>query len=126
MMDETTFEVQLAGFLKAAQTKVNEQYGDIAPSLVASGWRRVIEIDRGPKYIRVLKADYNDPKSPNNCTGRSAYCFIDRTNGNVLKAAGWKAPTLKNPRSNIFSVDFGASGVTGYGAVYVPLGKKKK
>jgi hypothetical protein len=48
---------------------------------------------------------------------RGAYCFIDKTTGDVLKAASWKAPA-KGVRSNIFAADFGASGVTKYGAVY--------
>jgi hypothetical protein len=32
---------------------------------------------------------------------RSVYCFIDLTNGNILKAAGWKAPAPNGVRGNI-------------------------
>lgn len=46
------------------------------------------------------------------------YCFIDAVNGDVLKAASWKAPA-KHPRSNIFDNDNGLSGVDNHGAVYL-------
>lgn len=35
-------------------------------------------------------------------TSRSVYCFIDLSNGDILKAAGWKAPA-KGARGNIFN-----------------------
>jgi hypothetical protein len=65
--------------------------------------------------VRVVQVSYvNDQVS-----GRSIYCFIDIKTGNVLKAKSWRAPDKKNPRSNILAEDFGASGVTGYGTVYL-------
>ena len=33
--------------------------------------------------------------------GGSVHCFVDNTNGNVLKAASWNAPA-KHARGNIF------------------------
>jgi hypothetical protein len=32
------------------------------------------------------------------------YCFVDLTNGDILKAATWKAPA-KHARGNILAVD---------------------
>jgi hypothetical protein len=74
-----------------------------------------IETEAGPRYIRVIRTIRS--RASHEITSRSAYCFIDKSNGDVLKAAGWKAPA-KGARSNIFAADHGLSGVTEYGAVY--------
>jgi hypothetical protein len=104
------FEKALAGFLAAAQAKVDARFAGYAP--LQSG---KVEIERGPKYIRIVEQTFVNEHS----SGRSAFCFIDRENGNVLKPAGWKGPEKRNPRSTIFADDFGASGVTGYGTTYL-------
>lgn len=65
----------------------------------------------GTKYARIIE---NRPGG-----GRSVHSFINLANGDVLKPAGWAGPELKNPRSNIFADDVGASGITKYGTVYL-------
>lgn len=75
-----------------------------------------VSIERGQKYARIVVADQYGDEPP---TRRSVHTFVDLTNGNVLKAAGWKKPETKNPRSNINDADFGLSGVTWLGAVYL-------
>ena len=47
----------------------------------------------------------------------SVVAFIDKTNGDVLKAASWKAPA-KGARGNIFAPDNSLSRVTPYGMEY--------
>ena len=51
-------------------------------------------------------------------SGGSAYCFVDRTNGDVLKAASWKAPA-KHARGNIFDDSNGLKFMSAYGAAYL-------
>jgi hypothetical protein len=113
-MSDKDFQTQLSGFLAAAQSKVDDY-------MKRNGFRGnpVIETEEGPKFIRVIRAEYNDPKNPTQALTRSAYCFIEKATGQVFKPAGWKAPERKNPRSNIFADDFGASGVDHHGAVYI-------
>lgn len=94
----------MEGFLKAAQDKVNERYASYAPRQSAA-----LSAEDGPKYTRIVITG--------NHGGRSAFCFIEKSTGNVLKASGWKTPEKRSPRSNIHNSDFGASGITGYGAV---------
>lgn len=65
--------------------------------------------EKGRKFIRIVSKD---------AAQRSAYCFIDMTNGNVLKAAGWKGPA-KHARGNIFNDDSGVGAVGPYGANYM-------
>lgn len=50
--------------------------------------------------------------------GNVVYCFIDLSNGNLLKAATYNAPA-KHTRSNIYAADHGLSGVNEYGANYI-------
>ena len=45
----------------------------------------VLEIMWGQRYARIVKTDKNK-------VSRSAFGFVDRTNGDILKAASWKAP----------------------------------
>ena len=48
---------------------------------------------------------------------RSAWAFIDSTNGDVLKPASWKAPA-KHARGNIFAENPVAN-VSPYGPAYL-------
>ena len=98
-----TIEQALAKFVEAAQGKVKE-----------TGTR--VRTMSGPSYIRIFTERNDD------ATTRSAYCFVEVETGNVLKASGWKAPEKKNPRSNIYSPDHGASGISAYGAVSLRRG----
>lgn len=66
------------------------------------------EVTEGPRYIKVIRDDRSQ---------RSVHLFVDKRNGDVLKAASWKAPA-KGARSNIFDEDNGESGLTAYGAKY--------
>jgi hypothetical protein len=68
----------------------------------------VYSVDLGKRYIRVVKT--------NDSCNRSVYCFVDKTNGNVLKAASWKAPA-KHARGNIYTT--WNYGVNEYGANYL-------
>ena len=54
-----------------------------------------VELDAGPKYVRVWEVDGTHG-------GRSAYCFVERTTGNILKPASWRGPA-KHARGNVFA-----------------------
>lgn len=68
-------------------------------------------VDYGPRYARIVRHDGDGQ-------GRSVHCFVDVTNGDVLKAAGWKAPA-KHARGNIFAEDGGFGALTPYGVNYL-------
>lgn len=97
-------EPALVRFLKAAQNKVDERYASLAPRQSAT-----LSAEEGPKYTRIVLAEKSG--------ARSAFCFVEKATGNVLKAAGWRVPEKRNPRSNIHDADAGSAGVSGYGAV---------
>ncbi len=110
-----SFEDALFRFLGGCQAIVDKHYATSFPTLTPNR----LEIDpRGRKYVRIVSAYYRSASADGEPTGRNVYCFVDRTNGNVLKAKGWKAPELKNPRGNIYA-DNPFAGVTRHGTCYL-------
>jgi hypothetical protein len=67
-----------------------------------------VEISIGKTFARIIKVDGSS---------RSAYGFIDLKNGDLLKAASWKAPAL-HARGNIFADDM-LAGCGPYGMAYL-------
>ncbi len=105
MTDQITFETALSTFMNGCQKLVDE-------AELAFDTR--IEIGGGRKYVRLVRRDYTNTGER---ISSSAYCFVDTTNGNVLKAAGWKAPA-KGARGNIFNEDFGLGRMSWTGTAY--------
>lgn len=50
-----------------------------------------LEINSGRKYVKLIS---------NYAGSRSAWCFIDKTSGEIFKVASWNAPA-KHSRGNI-------------------------
>jgi len=69
----------------------------------------VLSYDLGQRYIRVVKTSHGQ---------RGVYCFVDTTNGDVLKAASWKVPA-KHARGNIFDESNGLKSMNWHGAAYL-------
>lgn len=67
-----------------------------------------VEISTGKRFARIIKKDGSSV---------SAYGFIDLVNGDLLKAASWKAPAM-HARGNIFNQDM-LSGCGPYGMAYL-------
>jgi hypothetical protein len=109
MSNAANFEIALRGFVAKVQALLVEhykQYQHVKPP--------TITCEPGRRYIRVVQ----NRVVQNNSNGtRYVYCFIDITNGDVLKAASWKAPA-KHARGNIFAPN-AMDAVTAYGAVYL-------
>lgn len=104
-MDIKGFSEAFHGFVKAYSEKLEAHDKAAFPSLPP----RMVGVDEGNKYMKVWVSSHGN--------SRSVYCFVNRENGDVLKAASWKAPA-KGKRSNIFDADFGLSGMGPYGAMY--------
>lgn len=113
MTDPTTTarEVEhFAAYLDAFVEKVNERsrmyFAAEFPMLKPPTHR----IDpRGKKYVRIVRYDESG--------GRSVYCFIEKSTGNILMAAGWRGPA-KHSRGNIYA-KHPLAGTTPYGAAYL-------
>jgi hypothetical protein len=60
----------------------------------------LVVIEEGTRYIKVLKQDRT---LEGKLGAKYAHTFIDKTNGDVLKAATYKAPAKNGVRGNIFN-----------------------
>ena len=70
-----------------------------------------IELEVAAKYVKVVRVEQGN--------SRSVHSFIVKENGDILKAAGWKAPA-KHVRGNVFDDNFSiGAGVNAYGARYL-------
>lgn len=71
-----------------------------------------VEVEVGPKNIRIVKNEGNGRT-------RSVHSFVNRETGDILKAAGWKAPAPMGKRGSIFSPDNGLSCINFSGTIRV-------
>ena len=70
-----------------------------------------LELKVGPKYAKVSKVR-------DGMDGGSAWAFVDKTNGDVLKPASWRAPA-KHARGNIYDEHKGLKFIGPYGPAYL-------
>ena len=86
--------------------------GNLVRSAEAAGSPHytVFAINWGRKYAKVYTEDFRGG-------GRSVFCFVDRENGDILKAAGWSAPA-KHARGSVLREDRRSS-CGPYGAGYL-------
>jgi hypothetical protein len=118
-MSTFDFDKQLEGFIAGVQKMTHEYYEKHFPDSPVLEPER-IGIERGGRYIRVVKhRKWNGVETGE----KSVHCFIDtkegETKGNILKAAGWKAPAKNGVRGTIMCVDFGLSVVNHHGCIYI-------
>ena len=98
----------------AACNKLRDEYN---AKTFPNNPRETLIASVGTRYIRIEQVSVNlNPATgkPNSC---SAWAFIDRTNGDVLKAASFKTPA-KGSRGNIFNPDNGMTRISSYGPEY--------
>lgn len=101
------FTAAMGTFVKACQRihtdHMERHYPNVAPDVISSR--------QGKRYIKVVRARTDG-------TQGSVHCFVDTTNGDVLKAAGWSAPA-KHARGNIFDEHNGLKSMNEYGPAYL-------
>jgi hypothetical protein len=103
-MEQQTISAAIDAFIVDSQNKINSHYQKNLPNLPVPQ----LAMMPGSKYVRIVLRDV---------VSRSAWAFVDRTNGNVLKAASWKAPA-KHARANVFDPTSWTT-VTSYGPAYL-------
>lgn len=93
---EAAFEAFFAGLVELQEKRCEQ----------AGCQKKTYTYTVGKKYIRVVE------------NGGSAFLFVDRTTGDVLKPASWKAPA-KHARGNIFDQTKGLGQIGMYGPAYL-------
>lgn len=92
----------LQSWLAGAQEKINVYFAEHFKNLTPGK----LSITAGPRYFRIVNSN------------SGCFAFIDRLNGDVLKAASWKAPA-KHARGNIFDASNGLEFVDHHGPKYL-------
>lgn len=96
MSERKAVETDIVIFVTKLQAMIDSHYvKNAAPKITYT---------IGSKYVRIVKDG-------------SAYCFIQLSNGDILKSASWKVPA-KHPRGNIFN-DNALQGCGLYSAEYM-------
>lgn len=107
-MDE--FELALMKFVDGSTRVVKEDRNTNYPTLPVP----VLVVSHGKRYVKIIREE----RVNGVVTDKSVHCFVDRTNGDVLKAAGWSRPA-KHARGNIFNEDHGVGCMGPHGAAYL-------
>jgi hypothetical protein len=104
MTMDPNFQTAFDKFLAAAQaivdTRKSKQTGSDKPLKLVS--------KPGRRYVKVALEM--------GAGGHMAYCFVDQTNGDILKSDSWKAP-VKGARGNIYTTADFSTCVGPYGAL---------
>ena len=98
---EDSFDERFEIFFKGCK----KIYSDYMDKNFPENIRDEFSYKKGRRYMKVIR-------------GGSVHCFVDRKNGNVLKAASWNAPA-KHARGNIFESDNGLGCMREFGTVYL-------
>jgi hypothetical protein len=72
---------------------------------------RKFVVEEGQRYVKVISVYKDNPNM------RNIYCFVDKSNGDVLKAAGFKVPA-KGARGNVFDEHHGLKRCNWHGPEY--------
>jgi len=114
LTEEENFDQAMKVFLKGAQDIIDKDYKLNYPNLKPN----ILVTTSGKKYVKIISKAQSG-------YGTSAWAFIDKATGDILKPATWKAPA-KHARGNIYDQDNGVRSVTAYGPGYLQPGRKKK
>ena len=87
------FDKKFDEFLEGCQRIVDEGTRNL-------DWRTTLSTRKGSKYIKILAEDVG----MGNSNSRRVWGFVEKSNGDILKPAGWSRPA-KNNRGNIFDED---------------------
>lgn len=81
-------------------------YTDYMTQQFPTNPRQTMEFREGGRYVKITQ------------NSGSVFLFVDKANGDILKAATWSAPA-KHARGNIFDKASWKNAVTAYGAAYL-------
>jgi hypothetical protein len=95
------FDFRFDVFFKGCIQIHNESMATTFPNLKPDTFSYTV----GKRYVKVIR-------------DHSVHCFVDKTNGDVLKAASWSAPA-KHARGNIYDDANGLGSMGEYGPAYL-------
>lgn len=104
--EKDTIRAATALFVDTCRATVAAHYAKNLPTLTPT----TLSTKAGRRYLKIIRNDSGG--------SRSVYGFVDLTNGNILKAATWKAPA-KHARGNVLDASTWAKAHGPYGMSYL-------
>jgi hypothetical protein len=104
-------ESDVSAFVSKVQAAISKDYAANFPILT----RPEVVYTMGARYARIIKKDVDS--NGRIAESGSVHSFVDLTNGDVLKAASYKAPA-KHARGNLFSPQGGAESMDERGSIH--------
>jgi hypothetical protein len=110
------FNATIETFRAAVEKMMNDNSEQMyARDGMTRSFVNLVTLEAGPKFVRVVRQEKRlDTGEINH---RSVYCFVQKDNGDILKAAGWKAPA-KTARGSIYNAEQ-LKGCGPYGVAYL-------
>lgn len=106
------FTTSFNSFLEYCQNMINKHMIEEFPTLIVPQ----LVPQEGKRFIKIVSIT----KADNRLVSRSAWGFVDKTNGDILKPASWNTPA-KHARGNIYDPNSWKT-VTSYGPAYIRRG----
>jgi hypothetical protein len=85
---------ELATALIGLKDVIVADYAKFLKEIECSKDKFGIEFEAGSKYVKVVSISGGG--------SRSVHCFVEKANGNILRAASWKSPARNFIRGNVF------------------------
>ena len=85
---------ELATALIGLKDVIMADYAKFLKEIDCSKDKFGIEFEPGSKYVKVVSISGGG--------SRSVHCFVEKANGNILRAASWKAPARNFIRGNVY------------------------
>jgi hypothetical protein len=85
---------ELATALIGLKDVIVADYAKFLKEIECSKDKFGIEFEAGSKYVKVVSISGGG--------SRSVHCFVEKENGNIWRAASWKAPARNHIRGNVY------------------------
>jgi hypothetical protein len=85
---------ELATALIGLKDVIVADYSKFLKEIECSKDKFGIEFEAGSKYVKVVSISGGG--------SRSVHCFVEKANGNILRAASWKSPARNFIRGNVY------------------------
>ena len=110
--EKSDFDVAFESWMKGAQKICDDDQKKHDNSFA---YGQTLTFKNNKKYIRIVTNRHGNDNKP--MKDASVFAFINKSNGDVLKPAGFKVPA-KGARGNIFDDQNGLGRISSYGPGY--------
>lgn len=88
------YNMSLATALINLKSVIMADYAKFLKEIDGSVDKFGVEFEYGSKYVKIVTISGGG--------SRSVHCFVEKENGNIWRAASWKAPARNFVRGNVF------------------------